>query len=104
MNTQANVKGKRSNPGRVLPTWAAFAIVISISLMLCLSINYRSFSAMHEELTENDQLTVKIQSITDENLQLQEEIHGLKSDARVVQREAQRLGIARSEKVSVPTN
>lgn len=59
---------------------------------------------MHEEVTENDQLTVKIQSITDENLQLQEEIHNLKSDARVVQREAQRLGIVRSEKVSVPTN
>ncbi|MEP6945015.1 MAG: hypothetical protein ABJA02_03800 [Acidobacteriota bacterium] len=89
---------------RVLPTWAAFAIVISISLMLCLSINYRSFSAMHEEVSENDQLTTRIQSITDENLQLQEEIHSLKSDARVIQREAQRLGIVRTNRVSVPTN
>jgi len=104
MKPRATVKGKNAQPRRVLPTWAAFAIVISMSLMLCLSINYRSFSAMHEEVTENDQLTVKIQSITDENLQLQEEIHNLKSDARVVQREAQRLGIVRSEKVSVPTN
>jgi cell division protein FtsB len=98
------IKGKEAQQRRVLPTWAAFAIVISISLMLCLSINYRSFSAMHEELAENDQLTVRIQSITDENLQLQDEIHNLKSDARVVQREAQRLGIVKSDKVSVPTN
>jgi cell division protein FtsL len=84
--------------------WVAFTIVISMALMLCLSINYRSFAVMNEEVKENDQLSTKIQSVMDENLQLQEEIHNLKSDARVIKREAQRLGLAPREKVSVPTN
>lgn len=104
MNTRSKVNEIKAVKRRVLPTWVAFAIVISMSLMLCLSINYRSFSAMHEEVSENDQLNTKIQGITDENLQLQEEIHNLKSDARSIQREAQRLGLVRSDKVSVPTN
>ena len=104
MRTRSENKKARSGKRPVVPMWAAFAIVISIAVMLGLSINYRSFSAMSEEISENDQLTTKIQSITDENLQLQEEIHNLKNDPRVVQREAQRLGIIKREKVSVPTN
>ena len=84
--------------------WLQFAIVISISVMLCLTVNYRAFSAMTSERTEFDQLSTKIQSITDENLQLQEEIHSLKSDARVIEREARRLGLVPKAKSSVPTN
>jgi cell division protein FtsB len=71
-----------------LPVWVGFAIVISMALMLGLSINYRSFTLMNGEIRENEQLTIRIQSIADENLQLQEEIHNLKSDVRVVRREA----------------
>ena len=56
------------------------------------------------EQKENDQLSTKIRSVTDENLQLQEEIHNLKSDARVIEREARRLGLAPRLKVSVPAN
>jgi cell division protein FtsB len=89
---------------RNMPAWLAFLVVISIFVMICLSINFRSLTTMNEEVTENDQLMIKIQSVTDENLQLQEEIHNLKSDARVIKREAQRLGLAPREKVSVPTN
>lgn len=104
MRARSDNRKVRSGNRPVVPMWAAFAIVISIAAMLGLSINFRSFSAMREEITENEQLTTKIQSITDENLQLQEEIHNLKNDPRVVEREAQRLGIIRREKVSVPTN
>jgi hypothetical protein len=73
-----------------------------MALMLGLSINYRSFTLMNGEIRENEQLTIRIQSIADENLQLQEEIHNLKSDVRVVRREAERLGITPRDKVSVP--
>jgi len=91
------------NIGKV-PMWAAFTIVLSISIMLCLSINYRAFSVMNGEQREYEQLTTKVQGVTDENLQLQEEIHNLKSDPRVIEREAKRLGLATKDKVSVPTN
>lgn len=104
MRARREIKKVKASRRPVVPMWAAFAIVISIAVMLGLSINYRSFASMKEEITENEQLTTKIQSITDENLQLQEEIHNLKNDPRVVQREALRLGIIRREKVSVPTN
>ena len=104
MRERTTSKTTKTRRRTTVPLWAGFAILISMAVMLCLSINYRSFSVMHEEVRENDQLSTKIQSITDENLQLQEEIHNLKSDVRVIQREARRLGITRSDKSSVPTN
>ena len=62
--------------------------------MLVLSINFRAFSEMREETDQHGRLSAQIQSLTDENLALQEEIHTLKSDPRVIEREAKRLGIA----------
>ena len=98
--TKRTSKGKRPK----LPIWAGFAVVILMPVMVCLSINYRAGSIMNEEVRENQMLLTRIQSVTDENLQLQEEIHSLKSDPRVIQREAQRLGLTPLNKVSVPTN
>lgn len=73
--------------------------------MLCISINFRAFSAVREEAGENVQLSNQIQSLMDENLALQEEIHLLKTDPRMIEREARRLGIpVNSEKVPVPAN
>ena len=76
-----------------LPGWASFAVVITIALMLCTTINYRAFSLLGQEKHEFDQLTNKVRAVTDENLQLQEEIHDLKSDPKTVEREAKRLGM-----------
>jgi len=104
MKSSVRTRNASKSERRVVPMWAALLIVISISVMLGLSINYRSFAVMNDEMRENDQLSTKIQSLTDENLQLQEEIHDLKSDPRAIKREAQRLGLAPREKVSVPTN
>ena len=70
--------------------------------MLCVSINFRAFSEMREEIDQNTQLTGHIQNLMDENLALQEEIHTLKTDPRIIQREAKRIGI--DVKVPVPTN
>lgn len=73
--------------------------------MLLLSINFRSFTEMREELNKNTYLAGQIQNLMDENLALQEEIHSLKTDPRVIEREAKKIGIdLRLEKVPVPAN
>ena len=48
---------------------------------------------MRAEVNQHGQLSTKIQSLMDENLALQDEIHNLKTDPRVIQREAKRIGV-----------
>lgn len=60
---------------------------------------------MREEASQNTRLNSQIQSLMDENLALQEEIHSLKSDPATIEREAKRIGMNLGrEKVSVPAN
>ena len=87
---------------RTTPWWLSFLIATSMFAMLCVSINFRAFSEMREEIDQNTQLTGHIQNLMDENLALQEEMHTLKTDPRTIQREAKRIGI--DVKVPVPTN
>lgn len=68
-------------------------LVTAIFGMLTVSINYRAFREMRDEAAQNTHLTSQIQNLMDENLALQEEIHAIKSDPRVIQREAKRIGI-----------
>ena len=90
---------------RATPWWVSFAIVVSIFVMLGVSINFRAWTEVKEEATQNTQLASQIQNLQDENLALQEEIHSLKTDPNVIQREARKIGIGlRQEKVSVPAN
>ena len=79
---------------RTAPWWISFLIVTSIFVMLCVSINYRAFAIAQEEADKNTRLAVQVQSLMDENLALQDEIHTLKTDPRVIGREAKRIGIA----------
>jgi cell division protein FtsB len=73
--------------------------------MLCVSINFRAFSDVRQESEQNVRLAGQIQNLMDENLALQEEIHSLKTDPQVIQREAKRIGISiQPEKVPVPAN
>ncbi len=83
----------KTQPTRKTPLWAAFVIVIGMTLMLGLTINYRAYSTMNVEVVENEQLSTKIQNLTDENLQLQDDINNLKTDPKVIEREAKKLGI-----------
>ncbi len=85
--------------------WLSVLIVASIFIMLCVSINFRAFAEMKDEVAQNNRLTSQIQNLMDENLALQEEIHTLKSDPRVIESEARKIGIdLRQEKVPVPAN
>lgn len=61
--------------------------------MLIISINFRAFTEMREEASQNTRLATQIQSLTDENLALQEEIHALKTNPEIIQREAKRIGV-----------
>ncbi len=61
--------------------------------MVAVSVNFRAFSNMKAETDQNDRLAAQIQNLMDENLALQEEIHSLKSDPAVIEREARKMGI-----------
>lgn len=88
--TLANTRGS----ARAAKTqWWAFTIPIALTFMLCLTINFRAYSELSIETTENSALETRIQSVTSENLSLQEEIHYLKNDAGTVEREARKFGL-----------
>lgn len=87
------------------PQWLVFAVIASMTLMLCMAINLRAFSEMSVELQQNEHLSLAVEQLSNENLGLQTEVHGLKNDARAVEREARKIGMSRpNEKVLVPVN
>ncbi len=96
----------RAHKSHVAPWWISFTIVTSIFVMLTVSINYRALTEAQTEADKNERLGMQLQSLKDENLALQEEIHTLKTDPRVIEREAKRMGLDLRQDaiVSVPTN
>lgn len=79
------------------PQWFVFAVVASITFMLCLTINLRAFSEMTEEQDLHKSLNLQIETLTTENLVLQEEIHDLKNDEHAIEREARKIGLSRQD-------
>ena len=87
------------------PQWFVFTVVVSITFMLCLTVNLRAFTELNEEIQVNQQLTVEVDQLTNENLVLQEEIHNLKTDSVLIEREARKFGMSRpGEKILVPAD
>ena len=101
-----NANGERIVAARTArQRWVSFFLILVMTISLCLTINYRASSVLHGEINENKELTDQIQNLTDENLALQDEIHNLKTDPKTIEREAKKLGLARStEKSLVPGN
>lgn len=100
-----NNRVSTSKEGKSMPQWFIFAIVASITFMLCLTINLRAFSEMSQEMGQNETLIQQFEKLSSENLLLQEEIHDLKNDSRAIEREARKMGMSRpNEKILVPTN
>jgi len=90
---------------KATPRWAVFAIIVSMTFMVSIAINLRAYMAVSREATQHDTLTTQVESLTSENLALQEEIHNLKSDSSTIEREAKKMGLNRSdEKVPLPAN
>jgi cell division protein FtsB len=87
------------------PQWFVFAVIASVTFMLCMAINLRAYSEMSRETTQFQQLNNDIEQISNENLIIQQEIHSLKSDPRSIEREARKIGMSRpNEKILVPVN
>ena len=90
---------------RTTPQWLIFTVVAALTCMLCLTINFRAYTEVQQEMSQNETLSVQAEILTTENLALQEEIHSLKSDSRSIEREARKIGMSRpNEKILVPTN
>lgn len=96
----------RSGIGNVkTPRWFAFAIIVSITFMVCIAINLRAFSEMNAEMIQHEDLKTEIQQLTTENMMLLKEVNGIKSDAKTIEREARKIGMSRpDEKILVPVN
>ena len=85
------------------PQWFIFAVIASVTFMLCMAINLRAYSEMSRETTQFQQLNHEIEQLSNENLIIQQEIHDLKSDPRSIEREARKIGMSRpNEKILVP--
>ncbi len=102
---------KRSKSGSAagrkepMPQWFIFTVVVSITFMLCLAINFRAFSETRKQTAEFTELNSEIDKLTTNNVVLQQDIQDLKSDDETIAREARKIGMSRSnEKVLVPTN
>jgi cell division protein FtsB len=92
---------------RTLPRWLPYGATVVFAAVLCLSVNFRAFSELSREVEQHENLQTQIESITSENLNLQEEIYYLQNDSSVIEREARKFGFKRKEnekKVSVPTS
>ena len=84
--------------------WVPIAAAGFLTLLICLTVNYRAFVEYRRETTENETLNNQVQTLTTENIALQEEIHSLKSDPQTLEREARKFGYERpKEKIPVPT-
>lgn len=89
----------------ITPKWAAFAIIVSMTFMVSLAVNFRAYSSVSKEAEQHDVLNVQLENLTNENMALQEEIHNIKNDSRTIEREVKKNGPNRStEKVPLPAN
>ena len=87
------------------PQWYVFAVIASMTFMLCMAINLRAFSEMSAEIAQNERLSLAVEQLTNESIGLQGEVHSLKTDSHTVEREARKMGMSRrNEKVLVPMN
>ncbi|MBA2378062.1 MAG: septum formation initiator family protein [Blastocatellia bacterium] len=100
-----NATAKKKTKERAIPRWAHYVAAISLAIMIALTINYRAFSELRTEDTQHEELQRQIQRLTDENLALQEEIHYLKTDPKMIEREVKKFGLKpREEQFSTQPN
>ena len=100
--TRTRMKSKRAV---ATPRWLVFTIIVSMTFMLCLTINLRAYSELNGEIEQHQKLSAEVDQLTNENLALQDEIHTIKTDSAAIEREARKLGMSRpGEKILVPAN
>jgi hypothetical protein len=83
--------------------WLPVGIALAITLMVCITVNFRAYRELSHEANQNAELNAQIDAVTSDNLSLQEEIHYLKNDPDMIKREAQKFGfVPRKESKQVP--
>ncbi len=85
----------KKNAKSATPQWFIFTVIASITLMLCLAINFRAYSEMSEETQQFEQLNTDINRLNNENLLIQQDINSLKTDKDAIEREAKKMGLTR---------
>ncbi len=94
---------KKKGSNSSTPEWFIFTVIVSITFILCLAINFRAFSEMRQQSGENVELNAEIDKLTTETLVLSKEIRDLKHDPSTIEREARKIGMSRpNEKILVP--
>lgn len=88
---KVNASGNRSK-NSASQKWWVFGIAGSLTLMLCITVNFRAFSDLGEETSRHQELQEQIQAVMAENLSLQEHVHYLKHDPNTIEREARKFG------------
>ncbi|MCB1023240.1 MAG: septum formation initiator family protein [Acidobacteria bacterium] len=95
--------GARKSGKAATPQWFIFTVIVSVTFILCLAINFRAFSELREQSIENTELNAEIEKLTTETIVLQEEIKNLNDDPKTIAREARKIGMSRpNEKILVP--
>ena len=94
---RATAKKSVRKPLRI-PRWASYGSVAVFAAVLCLTVNFRAYTELSREVDQNQELNAQIENVTSENLNLQEEIYYLQNDSNVIEREARKFGMKRSEK------
>ena len=106
-NRRTPNKAKRNDsktPAFLQKKWVPYAAAGFLTILICVTVNFRAFTEYRRESSENETLNNQVQTLTTDNLALQEEIHSLKSDPKTLEREAQKFGLQRpKEKIPVPT-
>jgi hypothetical protein len=105
LSKEKNIYWNRPGPKRVSPNpranqqgWVAPVVAGSLSLMICLTINYRAYSNLKEETSQKQALIEQIESVKNKNLDLQEDIYKFRKDPRTIKLEAKKLGLRSSTK------
>ncbi len=92
--TETNRRNAMKNKTKTAtPQWFIFAVIASITFMLCLTINFRAFTEVNQEMSQNATLMTQVDNLSAGNLSLQEELHSLKNDSGAIKREARKIGV-----------
>lgn len=94
--TRSNTKNSsRKSPTKTSrqPKWIAPLVAGSLSIMVCLTINYRAYYELNKETAQQEVLNRQIESVRNENIELQEDIYKLKSDRKTIELEARKIGM-----------
>jgi cell division protein FtsB len=105
ISAQTRLKTVKRSRASVTPQWLTFTIIVLITFMVCITVNFRAYSEMIVEVEQNGRLSIEVEQLNKQNLIIQEQIHDLKTDSRAIEHEAQKIGLSRrSEKILVSIN